>query len=147
MADILSSARPVSELRIRGDEKDDSDLYSIYLSNALMKARILDTQYSITSIALTVKNVRPKCQESQSRLAEFALHLLQITLITLKSRALFANFVVVACFYVQFAQIRKKPLGNHYTIYLTARTSLNLKVKLTEKLRIHLNIISYLLAQ
>lgn len=35
-----------------------------------------------------------------------------------------------------------KPQDKHYAIYLTARTFLNLKAKLAEKLRIDLNLIS-----
>ncbi|KAJ5367846.1 hypothetical protein N7541_001787 [Penicillium brevicompactum] len=50
MTEILSSARPVSVLDLRGNEKDDPDLYPICLSHGMsnsIKADISDNQHSI----------------------------------------------------------------------------------------------------
>jgi hypothetical protein len=55
MAQVFSSARPVSVLGLRGNEKDDPDLYSICLSHGsstLTTASDLDGKYSMRAITL-----------------------------------------------------------------------------------------------
>lgn len=85
MAQIFSSARPVSILGLRGDKKDDPDLYSVRLSHGsstLTKAGNLDDQYSTGAINLAFEgaaymsnnaNVQlnlqsPNCQERSPKM-------------------------------------------------------------------------------
>lgn len=44
MTDVLSSARPMTKLCLRGNEKDDPDLYPICLSSTSLTAGLLDNQ-------------------------------------------------------------------------------------------------------
>ncbi|KAJ5946417.1 hypothetical protein N7454_003256 [Penicillium verhagenii] len=154
MTDILSSARPVSKLRIRGDEKDDPDLYPICLSNASTKTGDLKSEYSVHVINSGFEGAAqlsrkanlqlglhsPDCQERPPKMPRVSIRTCQVC-----SPSPANTSKSVACFYVQFAQNGKKAQGNHYAIYLTARTSFNLKAKLAEKLRIDPNIISRIL--
>lgn len=62
MAQVFSSARPVSVLGLRGNEKDDPDLYSIcssYGSSTLTKAGDLGDKYSMRAITLVSEEAAP----------------------------------------------------------------------------------------
>ncbi|KAJ5288299.1 hypothetical protein N7508_011074 [Penicillium antarcticum] len=147
MAEVFSSARPVSVLGLCGNEKDDPDLYSICLSHGsstLTKAGDLDDKYSMRAINLAYEGAAclsnnaderldlqsPSCQERPPKMPKIS---------TMDSQMVSppANHSkYVACFYVQFTQNGKHPEGNHYAIYLMNRTALDLKSKLAEKLQI-----------
>ncbi|KAJ6012408.1 hypothetical protein N7522_002763 [Penicillium canescens] len=153
MAQVFSSARPVSVLGLRGNEKDDPDLYSICLSHGsstLMTAGDLDGKYSMRAITLASEGAAPLSNnanvQSNSQSPNYQERPLKMpTFSTVDSQvgsppANYTKFV--ACFYVQFTQNGKQPEGNHYAIYLVNRTSRDLKSKLAEKLQIDPRLIT-----
>jgi hypothetical protein len=95
MTEILSSARPVSVLGLRGNVNDDPDQYSIRLSHessTSMKARVLDNQNSIPATTLASEGatqlpkqansksgiLSPDCQERPLKLAKVSIGTSQV---------------------------------------------------------------------
>lgn len=70
MTGVLSSARPVSELRHRGNEKDDPDLYPICLSSTSLTAEVLENQDGMHLITSA-----PKVAAQLSKKANLQLNL------------------------------------------------------------------------
>ncbi|KAJ5556321.1 hypothetical protein N7494_000236 [Penicillium frequentans] len=150
MTDVLSSTRPVSGFCLRGNERDDPDLYPVCPSSTFSAAGVLDNQ----DIHVTNSTSELAAQLSEKANLQSDLHALdyqerppKMPKTSVKTSRVCSSPAKhssesIACFYVQFTQNGEKPQDKHYAIYLTARTSLNLKAKLAEKLRIDLNLIS-----
>jgi hypothetical protein len=71
MTQIFLSARPVSVLGLRGNEKDDPDLYPFCLSlgsSSPMKAGALDNQYSIRAIKLASEGAAQSSEKANVKL-------------------------------------------------------------------------------
>ncbi|KAJ5890067.1 hypothetical protein N7504_010877 [Penicillium tannophilum] len=150
MTDVLSSIRPVSGFCLRGNERDDPDLYPVCPSSTFPAGGVLDNQdihgtnsTSELAVQLSEKaNIKSDLyaldyQERPPKMPKTSVKTSRACSSPAKHSSEF-----IACFYVQFTQNGEKPQDKHYAIYLTDRTSLNLKAKLAEKLRIDVNIIS-----
>ncbi|KAJ6002565.1 hypothetical protein N7451_005112 [Penicillium sp. IBT 35674x] len=153
MTDVLSSARPVSGFCLRGNKNDDPDLYPTCSSSSFSTAGVLGNQdmhglnptSEIAAQLLAQANPQsdlhaPGYQERPPKMPKVSIKASPVCSPPAKHSS-----EPIACFYVQFAQNGEKPQDKHYAIYLTARTSLNLKAKLAEKLQIDLNLISRIL--
>ncbi|KAI2734267.1 transcriptional regulator family: Grainyhead/CP2 [Penicillium roqueforti] len=144
--EVLSSARLVSVLALRGNMKD----------------RLLDDRHSTGAINLVsegaaqipnkaniqVHSHSPVCQERPPKVPYCSVgasksspspakHSSKSGSYHRKSNSFYAHFYfAVACFYILFALSGKQPEGTYHAIYLTGRTSRNLKVELAAKLHI-----------
>ncbi|KAJ5367182.1 hypothetical protein N7541_001123 [Penicillium brevicompactum] len=143
MTQIFSSARPFSVLGLRGNEKDDPDVYSISSSDGMSnftKAGISKNQDSIPAIPSAYEGVAQLSKEAN---AESDLHNPGREVSFPPPQTHYSKSV--ACFYVQFTQSAKQPQGEYYAIYLAKRTSFCLKAKLAEKLQIDSSVISHII--
>ncbi|KAJ5473971.1 hypothetical protein N7475_003537 [Penicillium sp. IBT 31633x] len=157
-SEILSSARSVSVLGLRGNVNDDPDLYHICLSHessTSIKDGVLDHQCSVRATTLASEgaaqfpkkaNLRldihsPDCQERLPKMPKVSIGTSDVGSPAPENHLSRS----VACFYVQFTQSGKQPQGNHHAIYLADRTFHSLKAELAEKLQIDPGLISRIL--
>lgn len=127
--EVLSSARPVSVLALHGNTKD----------------WLLDDQHSTGAINLVsegaaqipnkaniqVHSHSPVCQERPPKIPYGSVGASKNSPPPAKHSS-----KSVACFYILFALSGKQTEGTYHAIYLTGRTSRNLKVELAAKLHI-----------
>ncbi|KAK4957023.1 hypothetical protein LTR66_013265 [Elasticomyces elasticus] len=158
MTQIFSSARPFSVLGLRGNEKDDPDLYSISSSHGMSnftKAGISENQDSIPALPSAYEGVAQLSKEANAesdlhnpgrevrppKIPRISIDYLQVSFPPPQTH----SSKSVACFYLQFTQSAKQPQGEYYAIYLANRTSFCLKAKLAEKVQIDSSVISHII--
>ncbi|KAJ6003847.1 hypothetical protein N7540_013129 [Penicillium herquei] len=157
MHEILQSARQESVLSLRGEDKDDPDLYPVALSieTDLAKAEDRKTQQPNE----TFRPPTPEDPEEANRLSQEhytqsndtqsplslnpPLEIPKLSNGAMKpSTGTKRSSQAVACFYVQFTHNGSFASRRHHAIYLENRTSCDLQRKLAEKLQIDLGAIT-----
>ncbi|KAJ5982804.1 hypothetical protein N7451_012904 [Penicillium sp. IBT 35674x] len=130
MAQILSSARPVTILGLRDNMKDDPDLYPICMRAITLPSEGAGHSSNEADVHLDLHSPSgqgrpPKMPKLTTVSAEMGS----------PSPTIYSP-KFVACFYVQFTQRGEQPQDIYYAVCLMNRTSHDLKSKLSEKLQI-----------